>query len=183
MIVYFQPDENAIDSPCCGGSLDFHRKKCFSGPYNMTKSLLHSASIPPQIPPSQTKSDARSKPSQKRSVLVVDDERVIADTIVAILNQSGFSATAAYNGSAAIDQARLSHPDIVISDVMMPVLDGIESSIAIRDFCPDARIVLFSGHATTTELLASARSRGHEFEVLAKPLHPSKLIEYLQSHD
>jgi CheY-like chemotaxis protein len=113
----------------------------------------------------------------------VDDERVIADTIVAILNQSGFSAVAAYNGSSAIDQARAKRPDIVISDVMMPILDGIEASIAIRKFCPDARIVLFSGHATTTELLASARSRGHHFEILAKPLHPSKLIEYLQSHD
>jgi CheY-like chemotaxis protein len=149
----------------------------------MTDSLLHCSPTPPQIPPSQTKSEARSKQSQKRSVLVVDDERVIADTIVAILNQSGFIAEAAYTGSQAIQQARAKRPDVVLSDVMMPELDGIESSIAIREFCPDARIVLFSGHATTTELLVGARKRGHDFEILAKPLHPSKLIEYLQHHD
>jgi CheY-like chemotaxis protein len=146
----------------------------------MTDLLLHSAATPPQLPSSLIQAEEPSKKSHQPTVLVVDDERVIADTIVAILNQSGFSAVAAYNGAAAIDQARRKRPDIVISDVMMPVLDGIEASIAIRELHPHARIVLFSGHATTTELLTKVRQRGHDFEVLAKPLHPSKLIEYLQ---
>jgi len=149
----------------------------------MTASLPSASSTPPRIPSSQIKGLERSKKSLHPSVLVVDDEKVIADTIVAILNQSGFVAEAAYTGSQAIEQARSFCPDVVLSDVMMPELDGIESSIAIREFCPEARCVLFSGHATTSGQLAGARQRGQDFELLAKPLHPKKLIEYLQHRD
>lgn len=146
----------------------------------MTDLHLNGSSNPPPFPPSLIKAAGQAKKSSKPLVLVIDDERLIADTVVAILNQSGFVAEAAYNGADAIELAREKCPQIVLSDVMMPHLDGIEASIAIRKLCPDSRVVLFSGHATTTELLASARKRGHDFELLAKPLHPKKLIEYLQ---
>ena len=113
-------------------------------------------------------------------ILVVDDESVIADTIVQILNRSGFLAKAAYNGTQAIEAARQHCPELVLSDVMMPSLDGVETAIAIREICPDTRIVLFSGQATTIEILARAEERGHRFELLAKPIHPTQLIKHLR---
>jgi len=61
----------------------------------------------------------------KPKVLVADDERVIADTLAIILNQSGFEATAVYNGEKAVETARTLRPDMVISDVIMTDMNGI----------------------------------------------------------
>jgi CheY-like chemotaxis protein len=113
-------------------------------------------------------------------ILVVDDEKVIADTIVQILNRNGFIAEAAYGGQEAIEKARRHCPELVLSDVLMPQVDGVEAAIAIRKLCPEARIILFSGQAATVEILARARERGHNFELLPKPIHPTQLIKHLR---
>ena len=114
-------------------------------------------------------------------ILVVDDEHLIADTIVQILNRNGFIAEAVYSGTQAIELARSYCPELVLSDVMMPNVDGVEAAIAIREHCPDTRIVLFSGQAATVEILARAHERGHNFELLPKPIHPTQLIKHLRS--
>jgi len=113
-------------------------------------------------------------------ILVVDDEPLIADTIVQILNRSGFIAEAAYGGREAIDAARRINPELILSDVLMPHVDGVEAAITIQKFLPETRIVLFSGQAATVEILARARTRGYHFELLAKPLHPTQLIKHLR---
>ena len=115
-------------------------------------------------------------------ILVVDDEKVIADTIVQILNRNGFIAEAAYGGEEAIEKARLHCPELVLSDVLMPQVDGVEAAIAIRQHCPETRIILFSGQAATVEILARARERGHTFELLPKPIHPTDLIRHLREN-
>ncbi len=113
-------------------------------------------------------------------VLVADDERVIADTLVIILNQAGFAATAAYSGLKAVELAESLKPDMLISDVIMPDLSGIEAAILIRKILPSCKILLFSGQAATADLLDKARSQGHEFEILAKPVHPQDLLAKLR---
>jgi CheY-like chemotaxis protein len=120
-----------------------------------------------------------SKPVTPR-ILVVDDEQLIADTLVQILNKNGFIADAAYDGRQAVEAARAIEPEIVLSDVLMPHLDGVEAAITIREFLPETRIVLFSGQSATVELLASARKRGHDFELLPKPIHPTQLLKHLR---
>jgi CheY-like chemotaxis protein len=115
-------------------------------------------------------------------ILVVDDEPLIADTIVQILNRSGFIAEAAYGGREAIAAARRINPELILSDVLMPHVDGVEAAIAIQKFLPGTRIVLFSGQAATVEILARARKRGFHFELLAKPLHPTQLIKHLRQN-
>lgn len=117
----------------------------------------------------------------KPKVLVVDDERVIADTLAIILNQHGYDAAAVYTGTAAVERARSVRPDLIISDVIMPDMNGIEAAINIRQFLPECKILLFSGQAATANLLESARAQGHEFEILAKPIHPQDLLAKLKS--
>ncbi len=116
----------------------------------------------------------------KRKILVVDDEHRIADTLAVILNQSGFDASAAYTGTQAVDRARETRPDLVITDVIMPDMNGIEAAIQIRAMLPACKILLFSGQAATADLLERARSQGHEFEILAKPVHPQDLLSKLR---
>ena len=119
--------------------------------------------------------------SHKPKVLVADDERVIADTLAIILNQSGFQATAVYSGEKAVETAKTLQPDMVISDVIMTDLNGIDAAIKIRTMLPSCKILLFSGQAATADLLDRARVQGHEFEILAKPVHPQDLLARLRS--
>jgi CheY-like chemotaxis protein len=116
----------------------------------------------------------------KPKVLVVDDERVIADTLAMILNQSGFQAKAVYSGEAALESASVYEPDMLIADVIMADLNGIDAAIQIRALLPQIKILLFSGQAATADLLEKAREKGYEFEILAKPVHPQDLLTRLR---
>jgi len=119
--------------------------------------------------------------AQKSKVLVADDERVIADTLAMILNQSGFHARVAYTGEKALELAAEFEPDMLISDVIMGGLNGIDAAIKIRQILPNIKILLFSGQAATADLLEKARAQGYEFEILAKPVHPQDLLAKLRS--
>lgn len=119
--------------------------------------------------------------AQKPKVLVADDERVIADTLAMILNQSGFQAKVAYSGEKALELAAEFQPNMLISDVIMAGLNGIDAAIKIRELLPNIKILLFSGQAATADLLEKARERGYEFEILAKPVHPQDLLAKLRA--
>ena len=106
-------------------------------------------------------------------VLIVDDERVIADTLSIILSKSGFSTMTAYDGESALELARAVHPDLLISDVVMPEMTGVELAIAVTETVPGCKVLLFSGQATTVDLLEKARHRGHDF---TKPVHPTDML-------
>ena len=121
--------------------------------------------------------EAKSKPK----VLVADDERVIADTLAMILNQSGFDARAVYSGEKALELTSSFEPDMLISDVIMADLNGIDAAIQIRALRPSIKVLLFSGQAATADLLEKARAQGYDFEILAKPVHPQDLLSRLRS--
>jgi len=119
--------------------------------------------------------------SPKSKVLVADDEQVIANTLAIILNQAGFEAKAVYSGEKAIEALDTFVPDMLISDVIMTGMTGIQAAIITREKLPKCKILLFSGQAATADLLEKARAEGHEFEILAKPVHPTDLLAKLRS--
>ncbi len=114
--------------------------------------------------------------SPKPVVLIVDDQPVIADTLAVILKQAGFTAMVAYDGETALDIAKIVPPDLLLTDVVMPGLSGVDLAIAIRKDVPDCRVLLFSGQAATANLLGEAGNQGHDFTLLSKPLHPRDLL-------
>ncbi len=118
----------------------------------------------------------RQTDQPKPLVLVVDDETLIADSLAAILRQSGFAAMAAYDGLSALEIARVVPPDLLLSDVAMPGMSGIDLAIAISQATPGCKVILFSGQAATVDLLSTARDAGYDFTTLAKPLHPTELL-------
>jgi DNA-binding response OmpR family regulator len=110
-------------------------------------------------------------------VLVVDDERVIADTLSIILSRNGFLVQTAYNAESALDLARVIPPQLLLSDVMMgPGSDGMQLALELRKSHPDCKVILFSGHAATHDLIEKASLLGHTFTLLTKPLHPADLL-------
>ena len=109
-------------------------------------------------------------------VLIVDDEKVIADTLSIILTHAGFITMTAYDGVTALRMANQITPALVISDVVMPGISGVELAIMLKQSIPDIKILLFSGQATTVDLLERARQAGHNFTTLAKPVHPTDML-------
>jgi DNA-binding response OmpR family regulator len=112
-------------------------------------------------------------------ILIIDDEATIADSLAEILNDYGYKALAFYDGPAAITATREQCPDLVLCDVIMPRLNGVDTVLAIQEICSTARILLFSGQVSTTDILEKARANGHFFEVLPKPIHPDELLKRL----
>ncbi len=115
--------------------------------------------------------------ARRRFVLVVDDEQRIADTLAMILSSKGYTSQAAYSGATALAICGKCVPDLLLTDVVMPGMNGIELSMAVRRDFPACKVLLFSGQAATAEMLEEASSRGYQFELLAKPVHPLELLE------
>src|SRR6185437_12529043 len=115
------------------------------------------------------------KPQSKR-ILVVDDEECIAETLVLILCSFGYEATARNAARGALEDCELQAPDLVISDVMMPELNGIELAIQIEERYPACKILLISGLGSSFGLLEEASQKGHSFEIMSKPIRPADLL-------
>ena len=88
-------------------------------------------------------SEAPAATPSKPRVLVADDEQVIANTLAIILNQAGFEARAVYSGEKAIESLDSFQPDMLISDVIMTGMTGIEAAIATQKKMPNCKILLF----------------------------------------
>lgn len=119
--------------------------------------------------------------SPRLKIFVVDDEPTICSTLAAILRQSGYDATAYTNPIEALWAAERLQPHLVISDVAMPELNGIALAIRIQSKSPGCKVLLFSGHAATSDQLSEAKRRGYEFDLLAKPVHPDELLLEIKS--
>ena len=117
---------------------------------------------------------------KKAKIIVIDDEPIIAETVAEILKDEGFEAVFVSNGDSAIELARAETPDIVLSDVIMPGINGIETAIRIREIAPSCRIILFSGQAATVDQLETAHAQGHDFQIIAKPIKPELLLAVIR---
>lgn len=147
--------------------------------------------VPRKLPMNRTRTSPIVSPGEKQSpragefrprVLVVDDETVIADTITKILSLNGYNASAAYDGDSALESALLKPPHLLLTDVILPGMNGIELAQTIKRVYPECKILLFSGQATTSDLLASASHDVRRFTLLNKPIPPDRLLALVAEH-
>ena len=107
-------------------------------------------------------------------VLVVDDERIIADTLQLIFRKHGFDARAAYSAEEALQTARAFHPTLLLCDINMPGRSGLSLAADVTREQPTCRILVL------TALSTSVNRRPPEFPdtwgLLAKPIHPEALL-------
>lgn len=129
--------------------------------------------VPAKYPPASA-GDAASTP-RRPVVLVVDDEVLIADSLSEILKRSGYAAIHAYDGESALKAALAMPPDLLISDITLPGMDGFELAIAIRRILPDCKVILSSGQPSTWGLNAAGGAE-NQFVILTKPVHPKDLL-------
>jgi DNA-binding NtrC family response regulator len=108
-------------------------------------------------------------------VMVVDDEPLVADTLAMILTHAGYHAVRAYDAKTALEMASVRAPDLLISDVAMPEMNGVELALGMVAMAPGCKVVLFSGHARSVDLIR-AYDAGHDFPLMAKPMHPTEML-------
>ncbi len=114
-------------------------------------------------------------------VLVVDDEAMVADTVVAILQKHCYAASAAYSAEEALETVKVIPPDYLITDIVMPGMSGIDLAITVRESIPDCKVLLFSGYAQTSYLSDDPRRVQYNLPLLTKPIHPEDLLLCLSS--
>lgn len=119
--------------------------------------------------------------ARSRKILIVEDEASIADTLAVILGTRGYEVQVAYAAEKGIEVIAEWKPDLAIVDVMLPRMNGIDFSIILKDNYPDCSLMLFSGQPDTSALLEEALKKGHNFEVHAKPLHPTYVLSTVES--
>lgn len=112
-----------------------------------------------------------------RRILIVDDEVSIADTLALIFRVQHYEVQVAYSAERAIEVISEWRPDLAILDVILPEMNGIDLAIVVQANYPGCHVLLFSGHANTAMLLEEAGKKGHQFEILAKPVHPNVMLE------
>jgi DNA-binding NtrC family response regulator len=112
-------------------------------------------------------------------VVIADDERIIADTLAMILNTQGFYAVPAYSGETAVELARTLKPDVLISDLLMGDLSGVDAALEIVEMLPSCRVLFITAQTTMpdTEIF---RMQGRDFELLQKPFRPEDLLRQLE---
>ncbi len=113
---------------------------------------------------------------RKHKILVVDDERAIAETLATILENRGYKTATAYSGEEAVQMACSFQPDCIVSDVQMGTMNGIEAVIEVSRALPCCKLLLISGNAGYGDVLERARAKGFYFELLLKPVPPAELL-------
>jgi CheY-like chemotaxis protein len=110
-------------------------------------------------------------------ILVIDDEQLVASAIAHVLTRAGHRVTIAANGDAGLEQFKTERPDLVITDIVMPGKEGIETIRDLRSLAPELPIIAMSGGGMMSnyDFLSMARKLGAS-EVLGKPFSNDELI-------
>ena len=113
----------------------------------------------------------------KPLLMVLDDDAAVRQTWTLIFRQQGYRVIAVESGQDAIDAARSRPPDLLLADIRLPDMSGIEAARRIQNELPSCRVLLISGDGESSEVLEQARLAGTSFEVLPKPIAPPELIQ------
>jgi CheY-like chemotaxis protein len=113
----------------------------------------------------------------RNKILIVDDEVTVAETLDLIFVSRGYEVRTAYSAEQAIEVIAHWQPDLAVLDVMLPRMNGIDFAVALKANYPACHVLLVSGHPATGDLLVLAKEQGHAFDILAKPLHPTVILD------
>lgn len=108
------------------------------------------------------------------NILVVDDEPVARQSLSDILKLEGYGVTAAPNGQAAVEHARTHSVDLMIVDLKMPGMDGLEVVQVVNQISPETEVILLTAHGSTETAIQALRLRIHDY--LLKPASPTQIL-------
>ncbi len=110
-------------------------------------------------------------------VLIIDDEKQILDSLSSILRDDGFQVYTAREGREGLKLFDAAKPEIVLLDIWMPGLDGLQVLKMIREKEKDAVVIVISGHGTISTAVEAVKMGAYDF--LEKPLSIDKVLEVI----
>jgi len=113
-----------------------------------------------------------------KKILVVDDENKIVEIVKAYLEKDGFQVITAYEGKAAIDQARHQHPDLIILDLMLPEISGWEVCRTLRKEM-DTPIIMLTARDEITDKIIGLEMGADDY--VTKPFDPKELVSRVRA--
>ena len=122
-------------------------------------------------------------PLRGPTILVIDDDPLVLRTIERILQRRGYRVCLAADGSEGLDRFRYAQPDLIITDVVMPVQNGLDTIRVLRSWSPSAKIIAISGgnRASKRDLLAAALAIGASAAIV-KPFVPDELLSMVAAN-
>ena len=117
--------------------------------------------------------------SVKKEILVVDDEKNILSSLEGILSDEGFSVLKAGDGESALDLVRSKSPDLVMLDIWLPGMDGIQVLKAIKAIDPDTKVIIMSGHGSIEAAVMTTKIGAFDF--IEKPLSMENVISVIKA--
>lgn len=117
----------------------------------------------------------------ERRILIVEDEKVVADTLGQILVAHGYEIRVVYSAEDALETIAQWPPNVAVLDVMLPKMNGIELAVVLKENFPSCHALLFSGQPSVEVLMQKAKNEGHQFDILAKPVHPSVMLNAIST--
>ena len=115
--------------------------------------------------------------TDKPTILVVDDNQDLLNTFAMILKRRGFSVQTAIDGSSAIDKFREQDFDVILMDIVMPEMNGVDAFKKIREIKPDAPVILMTAYSDE-ELIQSVKDEGVH-QIIHKPIRIDQLIQLI----
>ncbi len=109
-----------------------------------------------------------------KTILVVDDEKSILQSLSGILSDEGYEALTAESGAEALDHIKEAAPDLVLLDIWMPGIDGIETLKRIKEDNPNLQVIMMSGHGNIETAVKATKMGAYDF--VEKPLSLEKLV-------
>jgi CheY-like chemotaxis protein len=114
-------------------------------------------------------------------ILVIDDDQLVRFTLSRLLRKAGYEVATAADGNGGMTVFCAEHPDVVITDMIMPEQGGIETIIQIKRTRPEVKVIAISGGARigSVDILNAARSSGAD-DILVKPFEAGELLRTLE---
>jgi two-component system nitrogen regulation response regulator NtrX len=114
-----------------------------------------------------------------KTILIVDDEQSIRESLKGILQDEGFRTLFAPNGEEGLNLVKEDNPDLVLLDIWMPGMDGLETLHRIREGHPEQLVVMMSGHGTIETAVKATKLGAYDF--IEKPLSLEKVLLCVQN--
>jgi DNA-binding response OmpR family regulator len=112
------------------------------------------------------------------SILVVDDEPITRQSLTDILRLEGYTVASVPNGEAAVEYIRMNIVDLIMLDLRMPGMGGMDVMRAISQISPDTEIILLTAHGSMETAVDALRYRVHDY--LIKPASPSQILASIE---
>jgi two-component system nitrogen regulation response regulator NtrX len=114
----------------------------------------------------------------KSQILIVDDEASIRTSLTGVLQDEGYEVRSAHDGAEALEMIKAEPPQLVLLDIWMPGMDGIETLKKIKELAPDVEVVMISGHGTIETAVKATKLGAYDF--MEKPLSLDKTVLIVQ---